>query len=494
MPGNLDGQPSTIQRARSLRRRAATVGGLVLLVTFSASVALGGFACGAKLAGAAGSGDPYFPNMGNGGYDVLDYQLDLQVDPAAGRLVGSALVEAKATQDLDTFDLDFTGLQVQTIQVDGGEARWQRKGQELIVSAPARLRVGSTFKVLVSYSGVPRSLTMADGSVVGWQKSGDSIFTLDEPEGAATWFPVNDTPLDKATYSFRITVPEPYTAAANGALAQTVANGNDQTFVWEMKQPMASYLAAVYIGKFVLSETTGPGATPIRNYFADSLADPATKAFAATPEVLAFYGGLFGPYPFAAYGVAVPDADTLGAMENQTMSLYGRNVLEKDMSDPTGDAIYLSHELAHQWFGDSVTLEHWSDIWLNEGFATYCSWLWLGQSRGQGAFDAQVKNSYDAVVAKRWSPPGKPPADDLFNDGVYYRGALTLQAVRLTVGDDVFFRILRTWAERFKYKNVSTADFIGLVQEVSGRDLRGLIDSWLYDSAMPALPGGGTAA
>ena len=133
----------------------------------------------------------------------------------------------------------------------------------------------------------------------------------------------------------------------------------------------------------------------IRNYFADSLADNATKAFASTADVVAFYGQMFGPYPFDAYGVAVPDADTLGAMENQTMSLYGRNVLEKDMSDPTGDAIYLSHELAHQWFGDSVTLEHWSDIWLNEGFATYCSWLWVGQSLGQAAFDAQVKNSYD---------------------------------------------------------------------------------------------------
>ena len=464
---------------------------VLALALLSALLLVGGFGSGTRFAGSAGSGDPYFPNMGNGGYDVLDYNIDLHVDPATGGVVGDVLIRAQATQDLDSFDLDFLGLRVKTVQVGGREARFRRKGQELVVSSPTRLHAGGTFDVLVSYTGVPRSFTMADGSVVGWQKSGDTIFTLDEPEGAATWFPVNDTPGDKATYTLRITVPESYTAAANGVLAQTVANGSDKTYIWEMKEPMASYLAAVYIGKLAPEQSTGPQGVTIRNYFAQGLVDDATKAFASTADVMAFYDQMFGPYPFDAYGVAVPDADTQGAMENQTMSLYGRNVLQKDMSDPTGDAVYLSHELAHQWFGDSVGLERWSDIWLNEGFATYCSWLWVGKSLGQAAFYTQVTDGYNEVLKQNLPPPGEPPATDLFNDGVYDRGALTLHAVRRTVGDDAFFRILRTWAARYQYKNATTADFVALVQEISGKDLHGLIDSWLYDAAMPPLPGGG---
>jgi len=473
------------------RPRVARLAALTMLLTVCALLLAVCVGCGSKLAGSAGAGDPYFPQMGNGGYDVLDYNIDLTVDPAAGPVDGTALVRAAATQDLDSFDLDFVGLQVKSVQVDGRAARFERKGQELIISPPARLRAGSTFDTLIAYSGTPQPLHAADGSILGWQRSGDTIFTLDEPEGAATWFPVNDTPLDKATYTFRITVPEGYVAAANGVLAQNVANGAGQTFVWQMKEPMASYLAAVAIGKLVLKDPQDPSGVPIRNYFAEGLADAATKAFASTGDVLAYYIATFGPYPFESYGVAVPDADTQGAMENQTLPLFGRNVVEKDMTDPTGDATFLSHELAHQWFGDSVTLAHWSDIWLNEGFATYCSWLWIGHSQGKAAFDKQVSDARDAVVSQKWPAPGKAPANDLFNGGVYDRGALTLHAVRLTVGDDAFFRILRTWADRYRYKNVTTANFVSLVQEISGKDLHALIDSWLYDSTMPALPGGG---
>jgi aminopeptidase N len=440
----------------------------------------------------AGLGDEYFPLAGNGGYDARHYEIEVICDPYTGELAGKTTIELEALQALETFHLDLTGLEVSGVEIDGVAAGFERVGQELIVRYPGALDPGQAASVAVTYSGRPVGLISAEGYSEGWQWVEDTIYTFDEPEGAATWFPVNDHPSDKATYEFRITVPRPFVAAANGVLVETIDGGEERTFVWEMEHPMASYLAAVAIGEFVVEETTSPMGVPIRNYFDPAIAQEAAEAFAKTGDVIDYFSGLFGPYPFAAYGVVVPDATIGAAMENQTLSLFGRDVVEQTMQDPFVGPMFLSHELAHQWFGDSVTLGEWRDIWLNEGFAMYAGWLWAEHDLGPMGMSQWVGYALDSLAAEVETPPGDPGVDDLFGTGVYERGGLTLHALRLTVGDEIFFGILREWVSRHAYGNVTTADFISLVREkaghLSGFDVDSFFQGWLFDEEMPALP------
>ena len=435
--------------------------------------------------GAPTSGDPYYPSSGNGGYEVQDYQISLDIDPAANSVFGQTVVTATAVQDLAAFYLDFIGLKVSAVTVDGASAEFKRKGDKLLVMCPRALVTGARFAVAVLYSGVPKGLK----SKRGWQKDGDTIYTLDEAVGSACWYPLNESPADKATYTFRLTVPLPYTATASGILAATETQGVKQTFVWKMEQPMACYLAAITVGRYVASTSKSPAGVVIRDYAAPELAAAVHTGFARTGEVLDYFATLFGPYPFAAYGIVAPDADTDGAMENQSLALFGRDFVSAD----PGAAIWgLSHELAHQWFGDSVGIKRWDDVWLNEGFATYATWLWMQHDQGEQAYEAEVQKYYDKMAASDEPPPGDPGTRYLFSEGVYYRGALTLQALRLTVGDQSFFRVLRTWADRYKYANAETADLIALVKEaapqVAPTAIDALFQAWLHGKRMPALP------
>jgi aminopeptidase N len=436
-------------------------------------------------AGAATTNDPYYPHLGNGGYDVEDYQISLEADPSRDDITAQATITARTTQDLSAFSLDLAGLEVSGVTVDDRAAEYRHKGDKLTVTCPRPLAAGTRFRVSVSYSGKPKSLP----SGRGWQRQGDFIYTFDEAVGAECWYPVNSTPADKATYTFQLTVPEAYAATANGVLVATTAGDGKRTFVWAMDRPMASYLAAVTVGRYVSETSTSPAGVTIRNYAAPGQSGKVRTGFARTGEVLDYFATIFGPYPFDAYGIVAPDVDTEGAMENQTLSLFGRKYVT---ADPEGAIGGLSHELAHQWFGDSVTIARWDDIWLNEGFATYASWLWIEHDQGEQAFQAAVQTGYDKMTTSEDPPPGDPGVRYLFSDGVYFRGALTLQALRLTVGDESFFRILKVWADSHKYGNATTADLIALTKQqapqVPGGALDALFKSWLQDAKMPALP------
>ena len=489
------GRPQATRRAPAAGLVAGRIPFAVLLLAILLAVLVPlSLGCGSSpLAGSADIGDPYFPKMGNGGYDVLRYQIDLDVEPVSGSLKGSTTLQARALQDLDSFHLDFDGLKVDAVSIGGETSKFERKGGELVVRSPRRLVKGETFAVLVTYHGTPENQTDAENIPIGWHHEGGMVYTLDEPQGAATWFPANDDPSDKATYGFRITVPQPYMATANGVLSGVDSAGAERTYVWEMRQPLASYLAAVTVGKYVTEEKTLADGVVIRNYFASELAPAAEAVFADTGDALSFFENTFGPYPFDTYGAVVPNAATSTAMENQTLSLFGSDVLEK-MADPGEAEVYLSHELAHQWFGDSVTISRWQDIWLNEGFATYASWLWLGHKFGAAAFDSQVKQSYQDLAKTEEVTLGDPGPKHLFASTVYDRGALALHALRLRVGDDAFFTILRTWAERYEYGNVRTADFLALADGVAAKSGVGasvasaLLQDWLYGAKLPALP------
>jgi aminopeptidase N len=320
---------------------------------------------------------------------------------------------------------------------------------------------------------------------VGWfHKEDGAINVVSEPDGAASWFPSNNHPRDKATYRFEITVPATFVVAASGLLLETVEQDEKVRYRWTMDKPMASYLAAINIDDYVVETTPGPDGVIIRNYFPPNFPESKRREYDKLPEMIAFLSERFGPYPFAAYGVLIADPESgvcqgIVALEIQTLSTH---CLDSGLAEE----IVIVHELAHQWFGDSVSVQNWQDIWLKEGAATYTEWLW--QTRGE---ELDVLSKVADIHRRRLSltaPIGQPAADDLYSDGAYTGGALVFHALRLHIGDEVFFELLRTYQERFRYGNASTQDFIALAEEVSGQDLDEFFQTWLYSEKLPRLP------
>jgi aminopeptidase N len=427
--------------------------------------------------GATGLGDPYFPDVGNGGYDVSHYTLDLTWRPDAGRMDGVATITAESTEPLASLALDAVDLDVSDVTVDGEPATAELQGErDLVVTPPAPIAEGATFETVVTYTSSPRSLTGADPVNPGWVADGDQVYTVFEPHGAATLFPVNDHPADKAAYELRVTVPEGLDVAANGLLSETIPGDGEATWVYDAPDPMASYLVQIVIADLEFVEDTGPGGLVLRHAFDADVAARLAGSMDRTGEMVDFYDDLFGPFPFGAYGAVVVDRPLGFALETQTLSIFGTDTA-------TGETI-VAHELAHQWFGDAVSPATWRDIWLNEGFATYAEWLWAerdGQA-GPGSMAESV-----AGFGGLDTPPADPGADGLFATSVYERGALTLHVLRDTIGDDAFFAVLRTWVERFGGGAASTAEFEALAEEVSGQDLQPLFDAWLRAPTMPVL-------
>jgi aminopeptidase N len=446
--------------------------------------------------GAPGVGDSLYPEFGNGGYDVQHYTLDLTVnDVATSDLNGVTTIEATATQNLSSFNLDFIGFEIEDIAVNEQTAEFARDGQELTITPAEPLMSGESFTVEVTYNGSPEQIeSVALPVPTGWVTFDGGSFVLSEPDGSANFFPVNDHPMDKASYTFRVTVPEPFEVAANGVLTETIDNGETTTFLFEARDPMASYLATVNIDEFDLETSQVGNGIPIRNYYSTGLSADIRKPFERQGEMLVYFSEIFGPYPFEVYGALVMDTDFGAALETQTMSIFGMDMI--DTGNLEGTELTVAHELAHQWYGDSVSLADWRDIWLNESFATYAEGLWIEHTEGRAALDEWVKDVYAFVHRNRehFSPPGEPPADDLFNGGVYFWGALGLHALRLEVGDETFFEILKIYYERYKGGNVTTADFIAVTEEISGKELNAFFDSWLHSETVAPIPALGLEA
>jgi aminopeptidase N len=432
--------------------------------------------------GASGVGDPYFPGLGNGGYDVDHYTLELRWLPEDGSLDGTTTIEATATQDLSTFDLDLAGLDVTSVTVDGEAAEVARDDRELVITPASVIGDRAAFTTVVSYAGKPRPVS--DGTDlfdVGWQTDGREAFVVSEPAGASTFFPANDHPSDKATYTFEITAPADQVVAANGLLTgqQDVAGGQ-RRWTYEARDPMASYLVQIAIGDFELVDGGTFGDVTIRHALHRSVADAARVTASRTAEMIDVLDDVFGPFPFEAYGVLVVDEPLGFALETQTLTIIGTDIAT---AGRRADEILL-HELSHQWVGDTVSPATWQDIWLNEGFATYCEWLWSERTGGPSA-------ASQARAAGRSGgldlPPGDPGNQELFDPTVYLRGGMTLQALREVIGDDAFFTVLRRWVDEHRFSTVSTADFVALAEEVSGQSLDDLFQRWLYDAGLPSL-------
>jgi aminopeptidase N len=440
-------------------------------------------------AGSSGLGDSLYPGFGNGGYDVTHYTLDITVnDVSTSDLTAIVTIEANAIQDLISFNLDFIGFKINGITINGEFADFSRKGQELTVTPLKPLVENQSFTVVIRYNGSPQEMqSVALPVQTGWVTVDGGSFVLSEPDGSANYYPVNDHPLDKATYTFRVTVPDPLEVAANGVLTETIDNGDTTTFVFEARDPMASYLATINIDEFDVETMQSDNGIPIRNYYSTGLSADVRKPFARQGEMLVYFSDVYGPYPFEVYGSLVMNTEFGAALENQTLSIFGMDMI--DVQDVEGTELTVAHELSHQWFGDSVSVADWSDIWLNEGFATYSEGLWIEHLHGREALDEWVKLQYKDVVGGSYPPPGNPPANDLFNyESVYVRGGLTLHALRLEVGDEAFFQILKKYFERYKDGNATTDDFIAVAEEVSGKELTGFFDGWLYGEKIPPIP------
>jgi len=437
--------------------------------------------------GADGVGDPFFPLAGNGGIDVRDYFLKLAYDPGTRRLEGTATLTVAATQDLSRFDLDLRGFDLGAVTVNGAPATTARSGQELAISPKNLIRNGAVFTVVVPYSGVPVTVVDPDGSSEGWVFTSDGAVVVNEPQGSPGWYPANDTPQDKATYTIAMTVPDGLTAVGNGVLASPPASaGGRTTFTWREQHPMAPYLTTITLGRFEVSAGGTAGRIPLYIAVDPKLASSASANMRKIPEMVTFLEGLYGPYPFETVGAIVDDAPELGySLETQTKPVFAY----------APDEATVLHELSHQWFGDAVTLRTWPDIWLHEGFATWSEWIWFERHGGKTA--AQQFKQLANTPAKQtafWNPPPGDPgsAARLFDGTVYDRGAMTLEALREQIGDEQFFTVLRRWYAEHKYGNVSTPEFVKLAQDVSKQDLTQFFQVWLFTPGKPAFLTDGT--
>ena len=436
-------------------------------------------------AGAPGLGDPYFPLEGNGGYDVAHYDLALSYDPAARHLAGTVTVTATATQNLSRFDLDLSGMTVSAVTVNGAKVAFTRSGQELQITPAKGLAQGRSFVVAVTYAGTPKTVVRSPvvfGAPYGWIYTKDGAFVGDEPNGASTWFPSNDHPERQGHVQLRdhgAQRPQGRGQRRPGRPRRPRQRNDDVRL--ERDQPDGDLSGHDRHRPVDVRHRTDVQRHPQFIAYDPSLAGQvaARKNAELTGQVTDYWATKFGPYPFTSTGAIIDNVPGVGfSLETQTRPLYGF------APDPNT----LSHELAHQWFGDSVSVQTWRDIWLNEGFATFAANLWAEHTGGPSTWAAaQQTFARRQATNPFWNQAiADPQRDTMFSQAVYERGGLTLAALRHRIGDGKFFDLLQQWTAAHRYGNATTAQFIALADQVSGQDLSHFFQIWLYTKAAPA--------
>ncbi|GLW10128.1 putative peptidase M1, membrane alanine aminopeptidase [Microtetraspora sp. NBRC 13810] len=425
-------------------------------------------------------GTRYFPERGDQGYQVRHYDLALDYRPVPNRLAGTARLTAVATEPLRQVVLDLGPFRVGNVLVDGARARFAHRGEKLRVTPAAWLPEGRTFTVEVGYAGNPRPVPSPWGGL-GWEQLDDGVIVASQPIGASSWFPCNDRPSDKASYDIAVTTASPYTVVCNGSLVSTRRSGSRTTWFYRQAEPTAAYLASVQIGRYELASL--PGEVPQRLAAPAALTARARHDLGRQDQMMRVFGDLFGPYPYPSYTVVVTEDELEIPVEAQGMSVFGAN----HMDGRRGSERLVAHELAHQWFGNSLTLAHWRDIWLHEGFATYAEWLWSEASGGESA-EAHARRWHGRLAAR---PGGfvlaDPGAKRLFDDRVYKRGALTLHALRRALGGPAFMSMLRVWTDAYSHGVVTTGMLTDLAARYTPESLDEFFSAWLYSEALPPL-------
>jgi len=421
--------------------------------------------------------DSYTPQSGDPSFDVDAYDLDLTYRVRTNRLEARATLRIRLLAATSSIALDLIGLRVSRVRIEGQRRTAHTQGpRKLRVTLPRTMQPGETATLTIEYAGAPAPRRSRWGAI-GWEELTEGALVASQPIGAPTWFPCNDRPGNRARYRIRVTTDAEYTAVATGVLQSRTRSGGQVTAEYVIGVPAATYLVAVYVGRFesLRLDDRIVVAAPA------SLRADVKRALDPVPRMMAAFEERFGPYPQDDCTIVVTSDPLEIPLEAQGTAVFGSNHL-----DPASERL-VAHELAHQWFGNSVGVAQWRDIWLNEGFACYAEWLWF-EAAGVESADAAARRAHaklaglaqDLVI----SDPG---ADLMFDDRLYKRGALALHAARLTIGDDPFFDLLRGWGAAYAHECVTTEDFRRFASH-SGHDLEGLWDAWLDARPLPDLP------
>ena len=509
---------TTPSHPRGARRPLLTLGTAALVMGLLSSSVAPALAAD-PVDGARTSGDAMFPNVGNSGYDALDYDIDLAWTPdavqtgsvVAGSIVATSTMTARAAEPLRSFSLDFEGLEVDSVTVDGTPATWQRDSdagaiRHKLIITPAS-PVSGEFRVTVAYHGVPQAHVDADGSYEGWNATTDGATMLGQPVGNMTGFPHNNTPGDKATYSISLDVPTtlsdsagqgsaPAAAVSNGELLSKTpsADGTRTTWAWQQTEQMASELLIISIGRYDVIESTvtlSDGGTIPAWSFVDSTSTTANKATVTSAvdqlgPIIRNLESIYGPYPGRSAGVVV---DRVPRGINYALETQDRSFFPTRIGFST-----LVHELAHQWYGNNVSPTTWTDIWVAEGMATWSESFYAG-SDGFGAGTPSREDRFDSwnstpASDDEWSiaPGAQTDSASLYGYQTYERSSQFWAALRVAIGDDAFFDVIEQWQTRNAGTSTTGADLLALAEELSGRDLRAFYQDWTLDADKPAWP------
>lgn len=440
-------------------------------------------------AGGSTGGDPYYPEMGNSGYDAFSYAvtMDIAIKGDGSRPIkGETLMTATATQNLSRFSMDLRGLKVSRVTIDGKSVKFTRSATKLFITPKSGIRQGQTFLVQIAYSGRPSKIKSATGFVEGWLETNDGVVAVGDPNNASAWMPVNDDLSDRAFFSATLRVPDGYFAASNGKTIRPpkMIRGLKE-FAWKASETMTSQNFLVAVGKF---DTIGSQALP--GVWTYSLIDPAIDSdlrasyrtmIGELPKVLSFFEQRFGKYPFDSAGAIFDRMDSTFSVDVQTRPFFpDKSVTGQNLEE------FFVHQIAHSWFGQSISPKSYRDIYLNEAFATYASWLWLDQSATQPYTDQVFASVYANASDDFWtvniSDPGPPK---LFDTAIYYRGAMSLHVLRKTLGDADFFALLKAWHAKKKYGIATIQEFTDFAVSRSNKDLSLLFRDWVYSTTKP---------
>ncbi|WP_144663078.1 M1 family metallopeptidase [Paenarthrobacter nicotinovorans] len=437
------------------------------------------------------SPDPYTLDHGSTSYRVDRYELDLDVRLGSNKLIGRAVLHCTALEATTQVVLDLVGLRASKIQLDGRKLqKFSHRAEHLVLTPASSIKPGRQFTLEIRYDGNPQPRRGLWGDV-GWEELNDGVLVAGQPNGAASWFPCNDHPRYKSTFLISVTTDDNYRPVCNGKLVSHSRKSSRETWVYEQVEPMATYLATVQIGRYIKVPLRAEGThhrVPQFVAVTAEMAGDALEGLRRQPDMMKTFEDCFGPYPFTDYTSVVTEDELEIPLEAQTVSIFGRN----HMKEAWESQRLIAHELSHQWFGNSLTVSNWKDIWLHEGFACYAEWLWSEESgtmtvaaRATAAWKKLDAGPQDLLV-------GDPGPELMFDDRVYKRGALAVHALRVAAGDEAFFAFLQHWTAGNRHGSVSTESFITAADAfMPGFDTASILRPWLYETALPALPPAG---
>ncbi|WP_371798947.1 M1 family metallopeptidase [Streptomyces sp. NBC_01707] len=439
-----------------------------------------------------GIGDSLFPHLGNPGYDVLSYDIGFTYHGNNKPLDAITTIDARTTEPLDRINLDFARGTVRTVDINGQRADFAAADEDLVVEAPGRLPAGVPLHITVRHTSDPSG----DQKSGGWLRTSDGLAMANQADAAHRVFPSNDHPADKAYFTFRVTAPEELKVVANGLPAGKVRDGSSTTWTYRTAHPMATELAQVSIGRSTVLERTGPHGLPVRDVVPAADAKALERWLKTTPGQLEWMERQVGRYPFETYGLLIADTKTGFELETQTLTLFERSVFTSGIYPEWYVESLMVHELAHQWFGDSVSPRSWSDLWLNEGHASWYEARYA-EEHAKRPLERRMRDAY--TRSDSWRAAGGPPARpaapapgekiSIFRPSVYDGSALVLYALRKEIGEPAFDRLERRWVSTHRDSTATTKDFVRLASQIAGRDLTTFFHSWLYGAKTPPMPG-----